>query len=409
MTDLGERIAAWEAAGLIDRATAERLLVAEDLPIAMQAKRADTGAGTDDGTNSRASGGTRGGSPDQARDTAHLAVWFGPSVTIPEVFAYLGTAFLLSGWTTYVARSSFGVGTTEFSTGVGGLIAAVVLIAIGVVLRRGDERRARSAGVCFMVAVPYAGAGITSLAVSTGLDFPSAGLVGAAAALAVAIGLRRFHPAVLTQVGLIGSVTVLSAAFLSWGQSVVAPDRGYTGDGTPIASGPDPLVLALATAITWLACALVIGLIGLNEARAAERGDPAAARRAAISRFWAGVVAVVGLALAMTRSAPGPDGNYERVITPWVGQLAILIMCAILLERAFRRDSTAFVYAAALGLIIALSDFNFTYLSDTTEVGLLIEGAILLGAGFAADRLRRRIGRQDAGGAPPTVAAATLP
>ena len=154
---------------------------------------------------------------------------------------------------------------------------------------------------------------------------------------------------------------------------------------------------------------MVIGLIGLYEARPARRGDPAAARRAAISRFWAGVVAVVGLAMAMNRSAPASDGDYERVITPWVGQLSILILCAILLERAFRRDATAYVYAAALGLIIALSDFNFTYLSDTTEVGLVIEGAILLGVGFAADRLRRRIGPQEAGDMPPMTTTATSP
>jgi hypothetical protein len=43
--------------------------------------------------------------------------------------------------------------------------------------------------------------------------------------------------------------------------------------------------------------------------------------------------------------------------------------------------------------MIALSDFNFNYLSTTTEVGLLIEGVILLAAGFAADRVRRRINR----------------
>ena len=64
----------------------------------------------------------------------------------------------------------------------------------------------------------------------------------------------------------------------------------------------------------------------------------------------------------------------------------------ILLERAFRRDATAYVYAAALGLIVALTDFNLTYLSDSTEIGLAIEGAILLGVGLVADRLRRRIG-----------------
>ena len=61
-------------------------------------------------------------------------------------------------------------------------------------------------------------------------------------------------------------------------------------------------------------------------------------------------------------------------------------------RRAFRRGANTFVYAAALALIIALTDFNFSYLSDSTEVGLLIEGLILLGAGFAVSKLRQRIG-----------------
>ena len=81
---------------------------------------------------------------------------------------------------------------------------------------------------------------------------------------------------------------------------------------------------------------------------------------------------------------------------PWIGDLALLVLSAILVERAFRRDATSFIYAAALGLMIALTDFNLTYLSGSTEVALLIEGLILLAVGVVADRLRRRIGREDA-------------
>ena len=126
---------------------------------------------------------------------------------------------------------------------------------------------------------------------------------------------------------------------------------------------------SIATAVWWLCCAVVIGLIGLVEARAADRGDAAAARRAAVSRFWAGIVAVLGLASAVTRSELDADTtDYGRVLEPWIGQLALLLLSLVLLERAFRRDATAYVYAAALGLILALSDFNVTYLSDSTEV-----------------------------------------
>ena len=89
---------------------------------------------------------------------------------------------------------------------------------------------------------------------------------------------------------------------------------------------------------------------------------------------------------------PGGGQLRGRVIEPWIADLALLVLAAVLVQRAFRRDASTFVYAAALGLIIALTDFNFTYLSSSTEVGLLIEGVILLGAGVTADRLRRRIG-----------------
>jgi len=71
----------------------------------------------------------------------------------------------------------------------------------------------------------------------------------------------------------------------------------------------------------------------------------------------------------------------------------------VLVERAFRRESSAFILAAAIGLITALTDFNFWYLTSSTDVGLLVEGLILIGAGVAADRLRRRIDRSRA--APP--------
>ena len=112
---------------------------------------------------------------------------------------------------------------------------------------------------------------------------------------------------------------------------------------------------------------------------------------------------MIGLASAVTRSAAFADGEYGRVVEPWIGDLALLVLAAILVERAFRRDATSFIYAAALGLMIALSDFNLTYLSDTTEAALLFEGLILLAVGFAADRLRRRIGRDGAQPAEPPI------
>ena len=52
----------------------------------------------------------------------------------------------------------------------------------------------------------------------------------------------------------------------------------------------------------------------------------------------------------------------------------MLILSGVLLERAFRRDATSFMYAAALGLIVALTDLNVSYLSASTEIALFLEG-----------------------------------
>jgi hypothetical protein len=382
MADASEHIRAWEAAGLIDVATAERL----------RAAAAVSGEAAAAGPSELAAG---DGRPPIETPSQTVAM-FGPSVTIPEVFGYLGTAFLLAGWTAFVSRLTSPTDDLSFGLGIGALIAAAVLVGLGLVLRRGDARRRRSAGVAFLVAVAYAGGGVAALAGAAGLDGPQAGVIGAGVALAVAIGLRAIHPAVLTQVGLLGAITASAATILLLVESVLRPGPQFDDQGTFIPGGPDPIILIVGSAIWWLSCAVLIGLIGLFEARAADRGDEAARRRAAVSRFWAGIVAVVGLANAVTRSAYDPSGqNFERVVEPWIGQLSLVILSVILLERAFRRDATAYVYAAALGLIVALSDFNFTYLSDSTELGLVIEGAILLAVGVSADRLRRRIGRSD--------------
>ena len=42
-------------------------------------------------------------------------------------------------------------------------------------------------------------------------------------------------------------------------------------------------------------------------------------------------------------------------------------------------------------MIIALTDFNVSYLADGPEVGLFVEGLILLAVGFSAQRIRRMI------------------
>lgn len=381
MSDAGTHIATWEAAGLIDRRTADRLHATD----VGTTRSRDRDAGDDDPTT-------------QTRSAA--SAMFGSSVTISEVFAYLGGAFLLAAWSSFMSRASGSSGDPELAVGAMALIAAGVLAGLGLRLRRGDERASRAAGVAFLLAASYAGGATISFAMFVGLDWPASGVVGSGVALAAAVAMRLLHPSVLTQVGVLSWATALSVSFLAWLQVVFFPENLSDATGLPPGSGANPVILVLASAVWWLVTAVIIALVGLREARMGERDhDPAAARRAAVSRFWAGLTAVAGLAMAVSRSADLGNGGYGRVLEPWVGDVALLVLSAVLVERAFRRDATSFIYAAAVGLIVALTDFNVSYLSNSTEVALLIEGLILLGVGVAADRLRRRIGRD--GDAPP--------
>jgi hypothetical protein len=391
MSDALDHIAGWEAAGLIDRPTADRLRAAGD-PAA--------------GHDSAASGTSEAA---EMRETAApprsaVSAMFGPSVTISEVFAYLGGAFLLAAWSSFMTRANGPTGDPGVLVGAMSLAAAGVLGVMGLALRGGSERMSRAAGVAFLLVASYAAVAAAAFSNAAGLEWPLTGVVASAVGLATALALRVFHPSVLTQVGVLSWLTALAGSTLSWLQVTLFPEEFSPVTGLPTAAGPDPLILVAATAVWWLVTAVAIALIGLREAQIADRdADPGAGRRAAISRFWAGILAVIGLASAVTRSAAFADGEYGRVVEPWIGDLAMLVLAAILVERAFRRDATSFIYAAALALMIALSDFNLTYLSDTTEAALLIEGLILLAVGFAADRLRRRIRDGAPPAEPPTV------
>lgn len=372
MGTAAEHVEAWERAGLIDRETADRLLVAEEATADWAWK--ETG---------------------ELSVVGPASVWtdvFGPPVTIAEILGYLGTAFLLGAWSTWVANQASHETDAGWVIGIGASAAALGLGLVGAVLSRGDERSRRAAGVALLVGLASVGTAAFTLIGGTGIPASDLAVIASATTFAFAIACRGFFPALLTQLGLLSALTSLVASALAWIEATLIPGEPLFDTRLARLSGPDPLVLVLGSAAWWLAVAVAIGLLGLAESRSADRdGGAAAGRRAGLTRFWAGMVAVVGLALAVTRSDFLGNGEFGRVLAPWIGDLAVLVVVGVLIERAFRRESSSYVYAAAFGLVIALSDLNVTYVTDGIESALLVEGLILLAAGIAADRLRRRV------------------
>jgi hypothetical protein len=380
-----DHIAAWEAAHLIDSDTAARLRTAEaaGVPLAI---------GRDPVAPPSEAGGTAGFEP--LRSVGGLAAVFGPGVSVGEMFGYVGGAFLLGAWIAFVTRVGASGTQSDLVTGLGAGVGAIVVAAIGWWLAQGSARRRRAAGLAFVLATAQTAWAGWSIAATVAIhDGLWRSVVGVAAALAVAVVGRRILPSILTQLGVLGSLTAMAAVLLALFRDVLVPPMRPEEFGPIVRqAGPDPIVLLVLEAAWWLGLAVAVGLIGLREARS---GDPAADRRAAASRLWAGLVAVIGVAIAVTRRDLQANGDYDRVLAPWLADVAIIVVSAVLVERAFRRDASAFVYPAALGVIVAATDFNFSYLSNSTEIGLLAEGLILVAAGIAADRLRRRVGRRD--------------
>jgi hypothetical protein len=377
------RIEAWQRAGLIDGVTADRL-------------RADEAARTVEPDRPSDAAAPAPTPPASDADRPRIAVTpmdiLGPGPTVAELFAYLGAGFVFAAWSAFVARLSGSSGIAL--TGGGFLVAAVVLGAMGLVLRRGDARRRRAAGIAFLAATLYAVAGAAAILGSVNVYGPGGQLILATLAVAIAAAFRFLHAGLLTQFGLLASLTAFARSLLEYLDDLVRPDT-FSEKGVPIGGTPDPILLILVAASVWLLLALGLGLLALRESdgrRDSATAPGAPGRRAALTRAWAGTVAVVGLTMALSRSDVLADGDVGRVVPPWIMDAILVGLAAILLERAFRRDSGAFLFAAGLALVTALTDFNFSYLSSSSELGLLIEGGLLLAVGFGADRLRRRLG-----------------
>jgi hypothetical protein len=399
MSDPEVHIVAWEAAGLIDAPLAARLRAASTTPVAEAEAVAEMPAVT--------------------RPTS-AGSFFGPVVTIGEVFAYLGLSFLLGAWLAFlssVAEPGRGHREAIMTGGLG--LAALGLVGLGLFLKRGDSRRRRGAGVAFAVAtVLVAGSGeylVQMQFLINRLQGAVPAVLVAAIATTAALVLRRLLPAVTTQLALLGWLTGLAGLVLLWIESLFGYPISFLSNGccATYPPSPSPIGQVIGGAVWWLLVALGLGVLAIVEMRNGG-GLPETGRRVGLTRFWAGLVAVVGLAITLTQNGPmGNDANgymtYGPIIEPWIAQVVILAVAVVLVERAFRRNSTAFILAAAAGLIIALTDFNVAYLAQSTYIGLLIEGVILLTVGFGGDRLRRRLGRPgrvQPPGTPPTASPA---
>jgi hypothetical protein len=319
-----------------------------------------------------------------------------PGVAIIELVAYLGIGVLLCAWIVFLGRMA-GEPYREVTLYGGLTLAALVMFGLGTWLAPRDRRSRRGAGVAFL-AVTLLAAGAAGFLVQADflrnrLQWEAPGVLVAGIAVAVAIGLRRLLPAVTTQLGLLATMTALAAVVLAWVGWLIHPVYfGGTYTPNPIPPAPDPVGLVLASGCWWLLVALGVGLLSRIEVHEGE-ADPGASRRASLTRSWAAVVAVAGLASALASSGSLGGGHYGRLLEPWIADVALVALAAVLVERALRRGSLAFLVGAAIAVVLALSDLDFSYVSSPIGGRLVVEGAIVLATAFAADQLRRRIVR----------------
>jgi hypothetical protein len=374
-----DRIDRWRAAGLIDHPTAERLRAAE----------ADEPASSELAIGALPMSGM--GLP------AAIGSMFGPTPTIAELFAYLGAGFVLVAWHVLVASwrqpvydSSFDGPVVDYlKIAIEWVVPAVALSVAAWLLLRRDDRSRRAIGVAFAVATLHVYGGATQA--FQGDDYLLAPVVAAAGATIAAILFRLRHPALLTQAVLLVSVVSLSTSALAWLDHTVFGEVDYRFDGH--AMDANLVARQLLQVAWWLITALGLGLVARREVRS-ERlaSDPwarvAAARRAALTRFAAGAVAVLGTASTLTIGIADPT----QALPVFVGAGMVILVSVVLLVLA-TRTASVYLYPAALGIIVALTSLNLKYVAQQTGVGVafLVEGAILLAAGLFAERVRRSL------------------
>ena len=310
-------------------------------------------------------------------------------MSLVEAFSYLGAAFVLAAWGALIGRvSGQAAGATRDWLLVAGMaVPAAVFFVIGLVLHGRSARLSRAAGVAFLVSVGFVASGVDAQRRDRGRRRGDESSRAPWPASPRRLAYRWYHPAVLTEVALLAAITAVVQASLGCSPS------GSTRLGAAFGGsfGAFDIRGPSSRSLAWLACAVLIGLIALLEARTGSRGRrPASGARPILGGYRR-------RSPAWRRPSCGPTfdgaGIAHRVIEPWIADVIVLAVSAVLVERAFRRESAAYVVAAALGVVVALTDFNATYVAPTSgiEIALLVEGLLLIGIALGAERIRRRV------------------
>lgn len=389
-TTVLKHIRSWETAGLIDEPTAERLRAAEAEETALPAPELITGHDT--------------------REVRALTV--APVATAParlrglaaglspvEVLVGLGVALLVAAW--YWELSSrapaFGQARSAFLA-VGTAIPAVLAAVAGLAARERPDGVGGAAGLLLLASglqVAFAGYFVMDVVRpgAAAFDLTAAAILWAATAAL----FRRLQPGAPTAAGLVTAVVVAAGFSQGWLQEVIFGSTDWAGEAVGGLVAPGPLIPFLAAA-WWVATALVVAVVGEVELRSS---DPGGARRGWLVRLVAGCVAVLGLAGSLLGTGwPAGAGMTDR-LDPLIGDLAVLGLAAGLVALAGGRRTDAWLYPAALGIVLAVSDLNARRLADGLGMApaLLVEGATLIGVGVATEALRRRlagVGRPEA-------------
>lgn len=347
------RIDEWLAAGLIDAQTAERLRAAE-------AEHAP-----DSGFPAAVAPSSRG----------NIGDWFRFSAV--EFFTYIGIGFLVAAYYYAVTRE----GPDDLVLGLAVALAAGVFLVAGLGMRGRAGAVGRAAGPALLVGgiqVPFAIYLVLASAALAEEPQLAAATIGW---LAVALVARWVLASLPTQAG-----WLVAAAAAGWfsalylGSLIFGPSLDF--------EQPDPVRQLLMAG--WMSgVAVIIGLAGQLEARTAST-DPGAGRRAALTRFTAGMTALVGLSAALLIE---PIVNGGASLEPIVGQAILLAAAGVMVLASMRTNATAYLLPGGLAVIIALTSFNATYLTEEIGFGgaLLIEGIVLLGVGVGVQVLRSRM------------------